>query len=576
MASIAIKDGQAAFLNPETGEYLWVPRDKIKTAQQDGLQPLSKEQLIQHQDEEKYDAPIKTGIASAMDTALLGIPGAIQSAAGLDTYKKHREHNPIAATVGDVAGAIGGALVPGGAIARAGAAASKVGAPLGKVAGMTTRAIGEGGVLGLGQGIQDLSTTNQKLGVDEKIKHLLESTLKGAAIGGGTSLGLSVIGGAAKRVLSPLRRLTMDTKTLAALREREVILAKEMGALRTDTKLTKMLDERMAMKGMVPKLTNPAELAGAKGKIIQLEKDIFHHTGNKEVVKLADELTSIPERIFDVRVKGFEGMANAIKLPAMAGGFYGLFSAESVVLGIAGMGASSVLKGLAPKLAKVPFEKIGLGASKAIRRLTETVMVKGLTKKDFDEIKRTLILENPEKVGAAASEGFKNGLDGALMDERRKGKFLSEMSGLQAKRVSFLQEKTSTLQNTTMGRKKLQNYLNAANDPQGILSRIKEKKVSKEDVEVLQALFPNTYAQLKANILMELGDKDIYDLPPKNRRQLALVLGNRNVGAGIILQEHYLKQQQEEQPKDRRQLKHFKEGATQSLVGIDKASQALS
>lgn len=176
--------------------------------------------------EREHGGPIdtvKTFVESGLNEATLGLTGAVGELVGGEEYTERRlerqEANPIASKAGTAAGIIGGTVGTGGAgtvgrIARATplGAATTLGSRIartGEGASFATKAgraaLGgavEGGIVGVGQGVQQLTDTSDPLTWERAMSTIGSNFLTGATTGGAFGVGGKIL----ERGLSKARR----------------------------------------------------------------------------------------------------------------------------------------------------------------------------------------------------------------------------------------------------------------------------------------------------------------------------------------------------------------------------------
>ena len=182
---ILIRDGQAQFRDPGTGERVEVPRDQIDQALDRGLDPLSRRAVRK----EELGGAAKVGALELLNSITFGGAHAFRRGV-LGTPQEdiafQRAIEPEAAAAGQVGGTLASFLIHGGAIARAGRAAQVaargvLGAKAvksAKVAG----ALGEGLVSGVGQEVAQLA--GEDVGAGEIARRVAKSATVNAALTG--------------------------------------------------------------------------------------------------------------------------------------------------------------------------------------------------------------------------------------------------------------------------------------------------------------------------------------------------------------------------------------------------------
>ncbi len=175
--------------------------------------------------EAKYgDRPWEAGAHGALDAATLGGLSALERAAGYEERAREVQgRNQAAGIAGNVIGslpslAVGGqgtlaralSMTPIGLAGRAGQAAGKVGGLLGKIANPAA----EGAVMGLGQGVTELSLGEEPITAERVASVLSSNALFGAGVGGAVGL----LGGAAEKGLARAKGVVDDMRAKMSAR----------------------------------------------------------------------------------------------------------------------------------------------------------------------------------------------------------------------------------------------------------------------------------------------------------------------------------------------------------------------
>jgi hypothetical protein len=157
---------------------------------------------VQH---EIYGGPVGTAVAGLAGAARSvtggGSDAALRALGAGDKLRKLREENPIASTVGEVAGGIAPIGVSGVA-ARAGQRAAGVVRGGGVVSDIARAGIAggvESGIQGIGQGVSEVALSDKPLELEQMISVIGTNGLMGVGVGG-------AVGGAGKGVERGLRR----------------------------------------------------------------------------------------------------------------------------------------------------------------------------------------------------------------------------------------------------------------------------------------------------------------------------------------------------------------------------------
>lgn len=211
-------------INPE-GEIGEVPSEHYATALSQGYTPAKLHDIQKSVDIHNYgDSPLQTGLERAAGSASLGLTDFAASKLAPEYAKQmalREELNPIAATIGEVAGVVGPALLSGGSSLAAKAVSAPVRAIEGigaKATRMATKALPEnllakkiiaetipraagmgveGAMYGAGSMLSDVSLGNADFSAESLISHVGTGALLGgglgAAIGGAKVLGAPVL-----------------------------------------------------------------------------------------------------------------------------------------------------------------------------------------------------------------------------------------------------------------------------------------------------------------------------------------------------------------------------------------------
>lgn len=169
------------------------------------------------------------GVGAAVDTALLGLPGAALKAVSPQAYryvKEGQEAHPVATTVGEGAGVVAPAIAsagtgalataaratPVGALARAGAGIAARGAERGIAARIIASGAGaavEGAGLGFGEAVKEETESDSPLDLERIASNFSSKMLTGAAtmgaVGAGAKAAEIAVGRVGKSIASALK-----------------------------------------------------------------------------------------------------------------------------------------------------------------------------------------------------------------------------------------------------------------------------------------------------------------------------------------------------------------------------------
>lgn len=228
--------GRVAMLRPD-GAPVWIPEDRYAEAKAGGYQPDTAEQIQRRELAERYgNEPLKALGVGLLSGSTLGASDLVlkEMFPGED-FGLLKEANPIASTVGDVAGMAGGALL-GGPVAALGRGAAGLGAraaagvagatgrqALGKVAGAGVRSAVEGAGIAGGEFLGESALAGADLSSPETWKQAVGEMAKGALFGGGLGL---FTGGAGVAVDAFKGRIGKGLVDVGRLRARQDIAQK--------------------------------------------------------------------------------------------------------------------------------------------------------------------------------------------------------------------------------------------------------------------------------------------------------------------------------------------------------------
>ena len=289
MAIFINKKGEAALINPTTGQSVWVAEEDVDTALKSGY-GIEDYEIARKKDEaEEYDKPIETAILTAGTSALLGAPviGAalapkiepyaedvlgkflspdedvgeiltpeidegvdftkpfeekypekgMETGAGLQHYQKMIEQSPVAAAVGSTVGALASAMVPISPLAKAGVIGKAIGEKT--VPSAIGRMVGEGVTTGAALGVVD-ELQRQAIADKYSATDIAKSAVVDGVIGGIFSLGIAGITTGVKKASSAIMEKQYKKITEEAAKKTEIeSLKKQLNTLQSNVDLEK-------------------------------------------------------------------------------------------------------------------------------------------------------------------------------------------------------------------------------------------------------------------------------------------------------------------------------------------------
>ena len=230
---LLLEGGPVPVLNKSTGEVGTVPADQAEAALRSGQYALSDREELETWKikQEAADSPVRAGLEGVARGVLpFGIADTLQQdvalftggVAGNERFRREaearREENPIASTVGEVAGTIGTMVATGGAAASLKAEtaiASKLGGGLlARTAGRAATGAVEGAVFGASQGAADSVIENKALTAESILSYAGEGLLWGSAGAAGIGLAGEALGKGAAMGRRGLQGMSAKSKAV--------------------------------------------------------------------------------------------------------------------------------------------------------------------------------------------------------------------------------------------------------------------------------------------------------------------------------------------------------------------------
>lgn len=197
--------------------------------------------------ERRLDAPLTAAGMAALSGVTLGVSDiAIRAALGEEAaegLQTLQEANPVASTIGQVAGTVGGGFIPGAPLAWAGKGARAVGglaargiaggaetgarALAGRLAGSGVQLGLEGAVIGAGGGLAEAAATPGDVDLGDKV---IDGAVAGAALGAGFGVAAGGLGALARVAGTKVKNIAkvhrLETERRALSLERPALAAK--------------------------------------------------------------------------------------------------------------------------------------------------------------------------------------------------------------------------------------------------------------------------------------------------------------------------------------------------------------
>jgi|GEM_PF-3794540 len=530
MAKYLRISGQVPVINPDTGDVELHPEAKAKRLIQQGWSPEGQQEYKQRITAEDNNHPVMAGITGGLRGLTLGASDMAFKAIGGQDYADElrilKESNPIASTIGELAGTGASFMIPASPLASMARGAELAGAKFG---GKLTQALMRGGMegaaMGAGQGISDYA-----LDPNAQAENILTESMKGAVWGAGATMAAFGLGSLAK----------YSAKKISSY-------AEKLSGIGEGSKLSSKIETLKKEQDALYQLKNNAEqgigefgqkeagqLEKLTGKINDLNTKIVDNTQSKLSGYLQSIVESKAERIAGATVG------------SLVGGWAG------AVLG--GLVAPAVLKGV--KKAVIPAGKWAAEAAE-----TASSTIGGLTQKPG--IRATLGAAKAVPIHILSSDEFKeisgelNRTSPDMVDVQLQGNLPVGMTGRQKiidyekNRVAFLQEKMPkpvSINNgfeipaggewhpSSIKRVKYGRYVRAAMNPYTVLDDFKRGQLTSEAVETMERLHPEDYDKLKKSVADEVrlhaarGERYSRD----QEAQIALFLGQPSRGFQAI------------------------------------------
>lgn len=575
-----------------------VPESEVQYRLDRGWSRDSAEQktdrLVAESQENVYGGVAGTALATGAGVARSvtgGISDAVLSAAGAGgTLDKLRKHNPIASTVGE----IGGAVIPvgaGGLAARAGTKAAGLVKGTGTLAQVGRSAVAagtEGAILGVGQGVTELSLSKDPLTLERAASVIGSNVLFGA----GTGAAIGAAGKLAEKGLGRAKQKLDDiaSKPQVADDGARAAVADEIKAFRNEVKESKIwlatkdadvktirevrevgkiaLEADRAVDRM---LRNPKALAKRPERVLDGLQQQEHaletliNQGDKLRPIFAADTSGTRAAALDFATTALEknralqakitqitakpaaaaqgGLGDAIQDAGMgymlgaAAGIPGLGTA--LAAGRVGMG---LVKKLGADTAAVAargskaidtFLTVGAKVAPTARLMATKTLTNAAYGATKDEPTRTPRLADAFK---ARSSEIRNltapGPDGKpVMRMEARQQIADRLAPIRAadpvladkietnkaKAIEFLADKlprkpdlpgmiSDKWQPSDMEMRTWARHVAAVEDPHSVIDRLADCSVTAEDAETMRAVYPEMYAEIQAQIMMQLGE----------------------------------------------------------------------
>ena len=512
--------GEVSMRDPDSGGYVWVPKGDLSTAMAAGYQPEDRAQYVARQKEKLYDRPVTAGalgvargLTGGLSDVALGAVGFREDLAGL------KQENPLASGVGDVLGTVGSAAIPGAPLARAGGAAAKLGArvaakagtgAVGKVAAATlpavARGVAEGVVIGAGSGISHAGITGK---VDPR--QIAERALHSAALGGALGLaGAGISAGIKAGGRALMRRAGPQGKQMdALLRQRDALQHDAVSLSRVaDDEANALMGSIREAEASGPLFANDAQLA--------LRRKLGGWKGRSGTAphEVAGKLEAVSAEISQLRRSMFAAAGQKVASSNQALGAIIGFGAQSWMAGGVGYVASSMLRSGAVQKAISGVIKAGVRAAPTVARGGRAGALSILSQQQISSMASTLQNQDPGEIHQDAAQGY-------MMAGVPQG-VADELAAFQASRAAFLRDNLPR-DGSAAEAVRFSALVRAAQNPKGIVKRIREDIATTEDVETLRALLPAVHSQVTEAARQRLEDEEA-KIATSERSQLRLMV----------------------------------------------------
>ncbi len=557
-------NGQVSVRHPDSGETWLVPRDKAQQAVNDGFQLESWEDYSARKSAELYDAPASAAAAGALRTLSLGTSDLAMESLQPGRVAGLKEQNPIASTVGEVAGA----LTPGGPVSLAGRGAARLGGTLGRVAAGAA----EGATLGVSQGVSAVATGDPSAEIAEK-------AVTGAITGGLFSLvgvGLGALGrkvagraqgpaGVRMKALGKIRKDLADD--LATINRIDDVAFQEarMGAQAAKARFDALKSagapeaQRIVVDGV--QRMGPAEQAfeAANGKLMReaIRVGMPGATGARSgmpVLELEVAADRVQKALRSAQSEAFGigGLGQVLKrlgVGGVGGGVggvagYGLggFAAGGVGMLIGSAALPWAGRGLAKVLSNKSATRVigaALGATGKGAKLTTTTL---LTRDEVQALREQVADIDPAETRAAALSAYSaEGVDPGVAEQ------LADFQGRRALALKQMIEAKTP--------RAISQALTAVQDPRGVLRRMARDESTPQDPKVLSVVSPGLHRQLSEAAKVALEEDKARKIPQARRRTLKLWARDPRHARGVLASQDGWARQAAEREQQKRNIR---------------------
>lgn len=576
--------GLASFYDPESQDYFWIQPSKVQQALSDGLVPEAPEQFERRQAfkaaEENNLGAFAAGVARG---ATFGLSDMLLSRIMPNTdLGMLRDANPVLSGLGDAAGVVGSALIPGGLVARTSAGAARAGVAAGaqalkvtgrksvqKIVEKASAGALEGAAFGAGKAVSDVALAPGEISGADAAAHLLESAFAGAKLGGALGAGAGVVSVGAKAVKGKLvsAQKLSELNISKRLMERELNEAVTAGAAKQRiSALQKGISD--ANRRIQERKNELGFLLTAKtvGSVVAAGSAIA--TGNTSALAVAALMNprivnSFGKFLSPHLKRGSSTISHVIEVSPTAKNLFkrslgATTTREAVDTSIDIVTSGSLGDVITSKTAGVALsagEKAAATTKFARRLLRPITLFSGVSALNDEDVKSVAqevnhldelslgIIENMGRQAGVDDSVLQAGLQRGIMAAR----YLADKSPAKTFAVNE--------QIPAAAVRRFREQLRAVISPEEVVQLLAKGRGRKEHIEALAAVHPEVYSLLRKTaerqLLLSAANGSGFDRDQK--RTMALVLGENSDSRHTMAYQQYYQQGKEQKLKARRQ-----------------------
>lgn len=536
------------FYHKEKKETFGVPEDEaIKALRNPLLFPITKQQA---QEERDRGVAKKQSLAAGIEGVVRGVlPYVGDKLMNITSKDKEREQrmrqyrkeeNPKAAIGGEIGGSVIG-LKGVGAIGKAAATkiaprlAGKVAQAAGSVSGRIATGVGEGAALGAQSAAGQIGLYDDQLTSDQAIDMIVDDVRNGALFG----LGLSIPGvigkGLGKAWTNRVNKYAQSADAgLTAKFTKETITHANQELNKLTNKSKSLKDLLAQRKTLLTQGTGEVtqQLRNVESQIARIEQNVGKAVGY--TTELQDLAIGASKQLDDMRqaatntfVRRIDTLLHKIPFVSASGVASGIIGG-SLSYGIGGAAASLAGKHLLKTIGKnvrlgewfatgTPLRSYVFAPSirntitttkQATSKMTRQSII--LSAEKIADIKNQFEYVDPEIIRAQTVESLQQNLTAPIFETpEQRQEFINKVSNHQSTAASILKQAAMNIdENNEQSKQRFNNLAQAIENPDSIIERIISDIYTTEDIKILKFLLPQTFEDLKQQLIMETEDEN--------------------------------------------------------------------